>query len=167
MAVTDDADNIWYVCGSPHVWADDISIWDWKAKTKLNKFSNKNVLGSSISSVHFINEMASSLMLTASSELSRGSGSMYLTSISGRKYSDLEGLRDSWRYSTSFYIPRCVRDFSGRTQLRCFDCLGATEGPPTRWRRHEGGETMGRDGGETSARYIYSSRGEPDGHLTR
>jgi regulator-associated protein of mTOR len=44
------------------------SIWDWKARTKLNKFSNQNVAGSSISGVHFINEMASSLMLTASSE---------------------------------------------------------------------------------------------------
>jgi hypothetical protein len=43
------------------------SVWDWKARVKLNKFSNQNVAGSSISSVHFINEMASSLMLTASS----------------------------------------------------------------------------------------------------
>lgn len=45
------------------------SIWDWKYRAKMNKFSNTNVAGSSISSVHFINEMASSLMLTASSEL--------------------------------------------------------------------------------------------------
>jgi len=43
------------------------SVWDWKAQVKLNKFSNQNVYGSSISSAHFINEMASSLMLTASS----------------------------------------------------------------------------------------------------
>ncbi|WVQ80682.1 hypothetical protein IAT38_002787 [Cryptococcus sp. DSM 104549] len=54
LAVTDDAHN---VC-----------IWDWQAKTKLNRFSNQNIPGSSISSVHFINEMASSLMLTASTE---------------------------------------------------------------------------------------------------
>ncbi|WRT67669.1 uncharacterized protein IL334_004641 [Kwoniella shivajii] len=54
MAVTDDADN---VC-----------IWDWQTKKRLNKFSNQNIAGSSISSVHFINEMASSLMLTASTE---------------------------------------------------------------------------------------------------
>lgn len=46
----------------------DLSLWDWKARVKLNKFSNQNVAGSSISSVHFINEMATSLMLTASSE---------------------------------------------------------------------------------------------------
>ncbi|WWC95984.1 hypothetical protein V866_002851 [Kwoniella sp. B9012] len=54
IAVTDDADN---VC-----------IWDWQSKRRLNKFSNQNIPGSSISSVHFINEMASSLMLTASTE---------------------------------------------------------------------------------------------------
>ncbi|WWC70649.1 uncharacterized protein I206_104600 [Kwoniella pini CBS 10737] len=54
LAVTDDADN---VC-----------IWDWQTKRRLNKFSNQNIPGSSISSVHFINEMASSLMLTASTE---------------------------------------------------------------------------------------------------
>ncbi|WVW84544.1 hypothetical protein I302_106578 [Kwoniella bestiolae CBS 10118] len=54
MAVTDDADN---VC-----------IWDWQSKRRLNKFSNQNIPGSSVSSVHFINEMASSLMLTASTE---------------------------------------------------------------------------------------------------
>ncbi len=57
LAVTDDADNI--------------CIWDWKAKVKVNKFSNQNITGSSISSVHFINEMASSLILTASSESAR------------------------------------------------------------------------------------------------
>lgn len=34
----------------------------------MNKFSNQNLPGSSISSVHFINETASSLMLTASTE---------------------------------------------------------------------------------------------------
>ena len=44
------------------------SIWDWKYRAKMNKFSNNNVIGSSISRVHFINEMATSLMLTASSE---------------------------------------------------------------------------------------------------
>ncbi|OCF41495.1 WD-repeat protein mip1 [Kwoniella heveanensis CBS 569] len=54
MAVTDDADNI--------------CIWDWQERRKLNKFTNQNIPGSSISSVHFINEMASSLMLTASTE---------------------------------------------------------------------------------------------------
>ncbi|OCF55035.1 WD-repeat protein mip1 [Kwoniella mangroviensis CBS 10435] len=54
IAVTDDADN---VC-----------IWEWQSKRRLNKFSNQNIPGSSISSVHFINEMASSLMLTASTE---------------------------------------------------------------------------------------------------
>ncbi|WWC88789.1 uncharacterized protein L201_003702 [Kwoniella dendrophila CBS 6074] len=54
MAVTDDTDN---VC-----------IWDWQSRRRLNKFSNQNIAGSSISSVHFINEMASSLMLTASTE---------------------------------------------------------------------------------------------------
>ncbi|WWD18372.1 hypothetical protein CI109_102822 [Kwoniella shandongensis] len=54
MAVTDDADNI--------------CVWDWQTRRKLNKFSNQNMPGSSISSVHFINEMASSLMLTASTE---------------------------------------------------------------------------------------------------
>ncbi|KAK4687771.1 regulatory associated protein of mTOR, partial [Tremellales sp. Uapishka_1] len=53
LAVTDDADTI--------------CIWDWKTHTKVNTFSNENVAGSSISSIHFINEMASSLMLTASS----------------------------------------------------------------------------------------------------
>ena len=36
----------------------------------MNKFSNANVAGSSISGVHFINEMATSLMLTASSRSS-------------------------------------------------------------------------------------------------
>ena len=46
----------------------NFSIWDWKSKVRLNKFSNQNVMGSSISSVHFINEMALSVMLTASSE---------------------------------------------------------------------------------------------------
>jgi hypothetical protein len=45
-----------------------ISIWDWKKMQKVNKFSNENQPGSSISSVHFINEMSSSLMLTASSK---------------------------------------------------------------------------------------------------
>lgn len=53
LAVTDDEDKI--------------CIWDWKARTKVNKFSNQNLAGSSISSIHFINETASSLMLTASS----------------------------------------------------------------------------------------------------
>ncbi|ORY31404.1 raptor N-terminal caspase like domain-domain-containing protein [Naematelia encephala] len=54
LAVTDDADH---VC-----------IWDWQTQTKLAKFSNQNVAGSSISSVHFVNEMATSLLLTASTE---------------------------------------------------------------------------------------------------
>ncbi|KAL7423216.1 Target of rapamycin complex 1 subunit kog1 [Cryptotrichosporon argae] len=54
LAVSDDADNI--------------CIWDWKARRKISKFSNLNVAGSSISSMHFINETASSLMLTASTE---------------------------------------------------------------------------------------------------
>lgn len=69
MAITDDTDNIWYASASC-VWMNElltISIWDWKVQVKLNKFSNENVYGSSISSAHFINEMASSLMLTASS----------------------------------------------------------------------------------------------------
>lgn len=54
LAVTDDEDKI--------------CIWDWTQNTKLNKFSNQNIAGSSISSLHFINETASSLMLTASTE---------------------------------------------------------------------------------------------------
>ncbi|ODN74553.1 hypothetical protein L202_06922 [Cryptococcus amylolentus CBS 6039] len=54
LAVTDDTDQ---VC-----------IWDWQYGVKLNKFSNQNISGSSISSIHFVNEMASSLMLTASTE---------------------------------------------------------------------------------------------------
>ncbi|WOO77695.1 Target of rapamycin complex 1 subunit mip1 [Vanrija pseudolonga] len=54
LAVTDDEDKI--------------CIWDWTTRTKINKFSNHNLRGSSISSVHFINETASSLMLTASTE---------------------------------------------------------------------------------------------------
>ncbi|ORX40214.1 raptor N-terminal caspase like domain-domain-containing protein [Kockovaella imperatae] len=54
MAVTDDADGI--------------CLWDWQTRTRINKFSNTNVTGSCISSLHFINEMASSLMLTASTE---------------------------------------------------------------------------------------------------
>lgn len=44
------------------------SIWDWKTRRKINKFSNQNVPGSSISGIHFINEGASSLILTASSK---------------------------------------------------------------------------------------------------
>ena len=54
LAVTDDTEN---VC-----------IWDWKERRRLHKFKNLNVPGSSISSTHFINESASSLFLTASSE---------------------------------------------------------------------------------------------------
>lgn len=54
LAVTDDEDKI--------------CVWDWTTRSKINKFSNQNIAGSSISSVHFINETASSLMLTASSE---------------------------------------------------------------------------------------------------
>lgn len=70
LGVTDDADNIWYVLPEmPAMSADSrCSIWDWKNRTRLSKFSNQNVLGSSISSIHFINEMTSSLMLTASSK---------------------------------------------------------------------------------------------------
>jgi hypothetical protein len=45
----------------------------------MNKFSNTNVVGSSISSIHFINEMATSLMLTASSELIHLVGQAELT----------------------------------------------------------------------------------------
>ena len=68
MAITDDTDNIWYVPFSfTRPWLMS-SIWDWKAQVKLNKFSNQNLGGTSISSAHFINEMASSLMLTASSK---------------------------------------------------------------------------------------------------
>jgi regulator-associated protein of mTOR len=55
LAVTDDEDKI--------------CVWDWNSRVKINKFSNQNIAGSSISSVHFINETASSLMLTASSKL--------------------------------------------------------------------------------------------------
>jgi len=67
MAITDDTDNIWYVpFSSIRPWLTN-SIWDWKAQVKLNKFSNQNLGGTSISGAHFINEMASSLMLTASS----------------------------------------------------------------------------------------------------
>ncbi|BEI86430.1 hypothetical protein CcaverHIS002_0607170 [Cutaneotrichosporon cavernicola] len=54
LAVTDDEDKI--------------CIWDWTTRTKLNRFSNQNIAGSSISSLHFINETATSLMLTASTE---------------------------------------------------------------------------------------------------
>jgi regulator-associated protein of mTOR len=51
LAVADDSDN---VC-----------IWDWKTKQRLSKFSLANGYGSSISSMHFINEASSSLLLTA------------------------------------------------------------------------------------------------------
>lgn len=44
------------------------SLWDWKARRKINKFSNQNVAGSCISSLHFINQLSTSLLLTASSE---------------------------------------------------------------------------------------------------
>ncbi|WVO15766.1 hypothetical protein L204_103428 [Cryptococcus depauperatus] len=54
LAVTDDTDKI--------------CIWDWQENVKLNKFSSQNIMGSSISSIHFVNEMASSLILTASTE---------------------------------------------------------------------------------------------------
>lgn len=98
LAVTDDADNIWsvLVSRSPDL-ADRHSIWDWKTRRKINKFSNQNVAGSSISSIHFVNEMANSLMLTASSESSeivRGSGANAPSRGIG---ADLARLRDTGR----------------------------------------------------------------------
>jgi regulator-associated protein of mTOR len=65
---------------SPNELTHSISIWDWKYRAKMNKFSNTNVAGSSISSIHFINEMASSLMLTASSESNYAASVSELTS---------------------------------------------------------------------------------------
>lgn len=54
LAVSDDADNI--------------CIWDWKEKQRLSKFSLGNARGSSVSSMHHVNETAASLLLTASTD---------------------------------------------------------------------------------------------------
>lgn len=54
LAVSDETDNI--------------CIWDWKEREKLSKFSLGNARGSAISSLHFVNETAASLLLTASTD---------------------------------------------------------------------------------------------------
>lgn len=43
------------------------SIWDWQNKQRLSRFSVAGK-GSSVSSMHFVNETAASLLLTASSK---------------------------------------------------------------------------------------------------
>jgi hypothetical protein len=52
--------------------ADDVggSIWDWSKKKKVVSFNNGNPAGSAITGVHFINEDAQTMILTASGESS-------------------------------------------------------------------------------------------------
>jgi hypothetical protein len=49
-------------------YADDVddSIWDWSKKKKVVTFNNGNPAGSAITGVHFINEDAQTMILTAS-----------------------------------------------------------------------------------------------------
>ena len=43
-------------------------MWDWNHQTRLNRFSNGNVLGTKISEVAFINEDDRALLMTGSSD---------------------------------------------------------------------------------------------------
>ena len=43
-----------------------LSVWDWSKKKKIVSFNNGNPPGSAITGVHFINEDAQTMLLTAS-----------------------------------------------------------------------------------------------------
>ncbi|QRV97289.1 WD repeat protein [Ceratobasidium sp. AG-Ba] len=56
----------------PHIAVIDgstsLSVWDWSKKKKIVSFNNGNPAGSAITGVHFINEDAQTMLLTASAE---------------------------------------------------------------------------------------------------
>ncbi|KAL4920921.1 raptor N-terminal caspase like domain-containing protein [Aspergillus aurantiobrunneus] len=47
---------------------DTIAIWDWQNHKRLNRFSNRNPLGSKINEVRYINEDDQALLMTGSSD---------------------------------------------------------------------------------------------------
>ncbi|KAL4926803.1 ubiquitin-binding TORC1 subunit KOG1 [Aspergillus undulatus] len=47
---------------------DTIAIWDWQSQKRLNRFSNRNPLGSKINEVRYINEDDQALLMTGSSD---------------------------------------------------------------------------------------------------
>ena len=42
------------------------SVWDWSLKRKLNQFCNGNTRGTSVTSMHIINQDVGGIILTAS-----------------------------------------------------------------------------------------------------
>ncbi|KAL4808806.1 raptor N-terminal caspase like domain-containing protein [Aspergillus unguis] len=48
--------------------SDTITIWDWQNQKRLNRFSNRNPLGSKINEVRYINEDDQALLMTGSSD---------------------------------------------------------------------------------------------------
>ncbi|CAE7163142.1 unnamed protein product [Rhizoctonia solani] len=56
----------------PHIAVIDdsasLSVWDWSKKKKVVTFNNGNPSGSAITGVHFVNEDAQTMILTASAE---------------------------------------------------------------------------------------------------
>lgn len=81
LAVSDEYDSVWYVAPSslPPSWyslpfsdltafvlcSSSISVWDWRSKKRLSRFSNGSGSGP-ITSMYFINEVSEALLLTAS-----------------------------------------------------------------------------------------------------
>lgn len=109
-------------------------MWDWKAQVKLNKFSNQNVYGSSISSAHFINEMASSLMLTASS--------MSLPHRNGQADDLAEGCIRIWRNYEENAKTELASTFRAVSDLLP---VGHSSGVLTAWEQQKGHLLVGGD----------------------
>lgn len=69
IAVIDDAASLRYVlCHEINVYLshEPCSVWDWSKKKKVVTFNNGNPTGSAITGVHFVNEDAQTMILTAS-----------------------------------------------------------------------------------------------------
>ena len=73
MVVTNEQDLILYVVyralfPGPWLTLTVGSVYDWLHKRKVSQFFNGNPLGSSITSLHFINEEVAGIILTGAGE---------------------------------------------------------------------------------------------------
>ncbi|KAJ9091099.1 hypothetical protein QFC20_007731 [Naganishia adeliensis] len=116
--------------------ADNICIWDWQNKQRLSRFSVAGK-GSSVSSMHFVNETAASLLLTASTdgnihifrEYDQPGGALLTSSFRGlvEKHpgSRRSGVVTSWEQRTGHLLvggdSRFIRAWDARIECPIYD----------------------------------------------
>ncbi|KAJ9100485.1 hypothetical protein QFC21_003524 [Naganishia friedmannii] len=117
--------------------ADNICIWDWQNKQRLSRFSVGGTKGSSVSSMHFVNETAASLLLTASTdgnihifrEYDQPGGALLASAFRGlvEKHpgSRRSGVVTSWEQRTGHLLvggdSRFIRAWDARIEYPIFD----------------------------------------------